>query len=641
MKTRLLSIVTLVTLLFSFSFTVLASPTTTTDTSNEIIILHTNDTHCAIEDGLGFAGVAAYKADMEEIYGEDFVTLVDAGDAVQGGPLGTLTEGEALIEIMNSVGYDYMAPGNHEYDYGMDQFFNLMSMSNATILSCNFVDLTTNTTPFDGYAIEDYDGVQVAYVGITTPDTISSSDPTSFQDDDGNYIYSFSQEATGELLYSAVQDAVDSAVSDGADYVVAIAHLGTDESVWSSLEVIENTTGIDVFIDGHSHSTVDGEEILNEDGEAVILSQTGSKFENLGKITINTDDDTITTELITADEDDENAYTDKDETVLAKIAEINAEFELILNEVVAYTSVDLLATDPETEERIVRSQETNLGDLVADAYRTLLDTDIAITNGGGVRASIDAGDITYEDIINVHPFGNEILSVELTGQAILDALEFGASMTPESNSSFLQVSGLTYTIDTTIESSVQIDGDGNFVSVDGEYRVSQVMVGDEALDLEKTYTVASHNYYLLSYGDGFTMFKDSTVVQDTGIVDNEVLISYIVDYLDGVVGDEYANPYGDGRITILTEASEALDEEDKTEDETTDEVITDDNTTDDNTTDDNATDDNATDDDTNEDSTDDDTAPETGDYPSSLIWFMLISLSLGLGIVSLRQISKL
>lgn len=624
MKTRLLSIVTLVTLLFSFSFTALASPTTTTDTSNEIIILHTNDTHCAIEDGLGFAGVAAYKADMEEIYGEDFVTLVDAGDAVQGGPLGTLTEGEALIEIMNSVGYDYMAPGNHEYDYGMDQFFNLMSMSNATILSCNFVDLTTNTTPFDGYAIEDYDGVQVAYVGITTPDTISSSDPTSFQDDDGNYIYSFSQEATGELLYSAVQDAVDSAVSDGADYVVAIAHLGTDESVWSSLEVIENTTGIDVFIDGHSHSTVDGEEILNEDGEAVILSQTGSKFENLGKITINTDDDTITTELITADEDDENAYTDKDETVLAKIAEINTEFEVILNEVVAYTSVDLLATDPETEDRIVRSQETNLGDLVADAYRTLLDTDIAITNGGGVRASIDAGDITYEDIINVHPFGNEILSVELTGQTILDALEFGASMTPESNSSFLQVSGLTYTIDTTIESSVQIDGDGNFVSVDGEYRVSQVMVGDEALDLEKTYTVASHNYYLLSYGDGFTMFKDSTVVQDTGIVDNEVLISYIVDYLDGVVGDEYANPYGDGRITILTEASEALDEEDETDDETTDEVITDDDTTDDN----------ATDDDTNEDATDDDAAPETGDYPSSLIWFMLISLSLGLGIVT-------
>ncbi len=621
MKTRLLSIVTLVTLLFSFSFTALASPSTTTDTSNEIIILHTNDTHCAIEDGLGFAGVAAYKADMEDIYGEDFVTLVDAGDAVQGGPLGTLTEGEALIEIMNTVGYDYMAPGNHEYDYGMDQFFNLMSMSNATILSCNFVDLTTNTTPFDGYAIEDYDGVQVAYVGITTPDTISSSDPTSFQDENGNYIYSFSQESTGELLYSTVQDAIDSALSDGADYVVAIAHLGTDESVWSSLEVIENTTGIDVFIDGHSHSTVDGDEVLNEDGEVVILSQTGSKFENLGKIIINTDEDTITTELISADEDDENAYTDKDETVLAKIAEINTEFEVILNEVVAYTSVDLLATDPETEERIVRSQETNLGDLVADAYRTLLDTDIAITNGGGVRASIDAGDITYEDIINVHPFGNEILSVEVTGQVILDALEFGASMTPESNSSFLQVSGLTYTIDTTIESSVQIDGDGNFVSVDGEYRVSQVMVGDEALDLEKTYTVASHNYYLLSYGDGFTMFKDSTVVQDTGIVDNEVLISYIVDYLDGVVGDEYANPYGDGRITILTESSATLDEEE----DTTDEVITDDDATDD----------------TSDDDTDDDAAPETGDYCSSLIWFTLISLSFGLGVISLRQKNKL
>lgn len=598
MKKRLFSITLIATLLFSLSLSAFATSSTNTD--NEIVILHTNDTHCAVEDDLGFAGVAAYKADMEEIYGDDYVTLVDAGDAVQGGPLGTLTEGEALIEIMNAVGYDYMAPGNHEYDYGMDQFFNLMDQLDSTIISCNFIDLTTDTTPFDAYAIEDYNGTQVAYVGITTPDTIFSSDPTSFQDEDGNYIYGFSQDSTGELLYTAVQDAVDAALEEGADYVIAIGHLGTDESIWSSLSVIENTSGIDVFIDGHSHSIIDAEEIINEVGETVILNQTGSKFENLGKITINPTEDTITVELIS-----EDTYIEKDETVLAKIAEINTEFEEILSEVVAYTSVDLLAYDAITEDRIVRSQETNLGDLVADAYRVILDADIALTNGGGIRASIDAGDITYEDIINVHPFGNEILSVELTGQTILDALEFGATLTPESNSSFLQVSGLTYTIDTTIESSVQTDADGNFVSVDGEYRVSEVMVGDEPLDLTQTYTVASHNYYLQSYGDGFTMFKDATVVKDSGIVDNEVLISYIVDYLDGVVGDEYSNPYGQGRITILTADSELDDTTDVTPE--TDSTDTEDTLT-------------------NED---DSTVPETADQSLTLLFLTLSLASLG------------
>ncbi len=571
MKKRIFSIILVLTLVCSLPLSVLA----TNNNTDEIIILHTNDTHCAIEDNLGFAGVAAYKSDMEDIYGEDYVTLVDAGDAVQGGPIGTLTEGEALIEIMNAVGYDYMAPGNHEYDYGMTQFFDLMSLANAKILSCNFIDLTDNTAPFAGYAIEEYNGTKVAYVGITTPETLTSSDPTNFQDANGNYIYSFSQDTTGDALYTAVQTAVDAALDAGADYVIAIGHLGVDAGIWSSTSVIQNTTDIDVFIDGHSHTIIDDESVTNKNGETVILNQTGSKLLNLGKITINTSTKTITAELISGDEDDPDAYTKKDTTVQAKIDEINAEFEDILNEVVAYTSVDLLANDPTTGEELVRSQETNLGDLVADAYRTLLDADIAIANGGGIRDNIDSGDITYEDIINVHPYGNEILSVALTGQQVLDALEFGASAAPDHNSGFLQVSGLTYTIDTTIESSVQVDANGNFVSVDGEYRVTNVMVGDEPLDLEKTYSVASHNYYLQSYGDGFTMFKDAAVVKDNGIVDNEVLINYIVDYLDGEVGSDYENLNGQGRITLLTESSSAGG---STDDTTTDNDSSDDTT---------------------------------------------------------------
>ncbi|MFI3176289.1 MAG: bifunctional UDP-sugar hydrolase/5'-nucleotidase [Eubacteriales bacterium] len=535
------------------SYTALA--TTTTSNSGEIVILYTNDTHCAIESGIGFAGVAAYKADMIELYGEDYVTLIDSGDAVQGGSIGTLTNGEAIIEIMNAVGYDYMAPGNHEFDYGMEQFFYLMDLLAATPISCNFMDLTTNTQPFDSYEIKDYNGIQIAYVGISTPETLTSSNPTSFQDANGNYIYGFSEDATGESLYTAVQGAVDEALAEGADYVVAVGHLGTGDSVWSSLEVIGNTSGIDVFIDGHSHSTIEGQEVLSETGETVLLTQGGSKLTNLGKITIDPNTDTITTQLISSKEDSDTYYEEKDSTVSAVIDSINEEFEELLNQVVASTTYAL--------------DKVNLGALITDAYCNALGADVAIMNGGGIRATIDAGDITYEDMINVQPFGNEILSLELSGQTILDALEYGSTYSPDDNTTLLYVSGITYSIDTTIESSAQTDDYGNFVSIDGAYRVTNVMVNGEPLDVTKTYTVASHDYYLLYFGDGMVMFQDGTVVNDPGITDTDILMDYILTECNGVVGDEYADDAVLNRITYITTDS-ALDSSETTADATLD-----------------------------------------------------------------------
>lgn len=540
----------------------LAAEGTEAQDGNDIVILHTNDVHCGIEDGLTYAGVSAYARAMEEQYGAENVTLVDAGDAVQGGPIGTLTRGEYLVDIMNQVGYDIFTPGNHEYDYQMPRMLELMDQLDATVVSSNFLDLSTGESVFAPYTILSYGDVDVAYVGITTPESFTKSTPAYFQDEDGNYLYSFCEDESGQALYDNVQASVDAARTEGADYVVAVAHLGVDVSSapWRSTDVIANTHGIDVMIDGHSHTAIDGQEVLNEDGETVLLNQTGTKLAALGQVVIDPDTGEISAGLITE-------YQERDQDTQAFVDSINQEFSTVLSQVVASTDVALTTMDPSTGERIIRSQETNLGDLCADAYREVLDADVGLINGGGIRADIAAGEITYGDIISVHPYNNQATSVRVTGQQLLDALELGARYTPYENGGFLHASGLTYTIDTTIPSSVVTDVQDNFVRVDGAYRVKDVMVGGEPLDLERTYVVASHDYMLLSGGDGMTMFDGAEVVKDRVMPDSEVLIQYIRDYLGGVVGQEYADLYGQGRITILTETGAEAPEQPETPDQ--------------------------------------------------------------------------
>ena len=526
--------------------------------AGDIVILYTNDVHCSVEqeaadDGtvsnMGYAGVAAYKADMKAITSN--VALVDCGDAIQGEAIGTLSTGRYLIDIMNEIGYDYAVYGNHEFDYGMSRIQELTAAAKFKYLSCNFMDIKSDPakTVLDAYAIRDFGGKKVAFIGISTPESITKSTPAYFQDEDGNYIYGFCSGGNGQELYDAVQAAVDAAKAEGVDYVVAIAHLGIDtqSSPWTSREVIANTTGIDVVLDGHSHSTIAGETVKNKDDEDVILSSTGDKLRNLGRLVIKANG-TMATSLIAAKD-----YTEQDEATTKYIQEIVGQFEALLNEVIAKTDVDLVINDPGTGERIVRNRETNLGDLCADAYRTLLGADIAFVNGGGIRDVIPKGDITYGQIINVHPFGNMACSIEVTGQQILDALELGCASTPGESGGFLQVSGLTYEIHTYIPSGVQLDENKVFQGVEGERRVKNVKVGGVPIDVNKTYVLASHNYMLKDGGDGYTMFKGAKVLRDEVMIDNQVLINYIQDELKGVVGSEYANPYGQGRIEIVAE----------------------------------------------------------------------------------------
>ncbi len=522
-----------------------------------IVILHTNDVHTATQ---GYAAVAAYEKELAGQYGADRVTLVDAGDAIQGGPIGTLTEGASLVDIMNYVGYDYAIPGNHEFDYGMDVFLNLAKeQAQYTYLSCNLLD-QTGSTVVSPYAVEDYGDVQVAYVGISTPETLTKSNPTHFQDNSGHYIYSFCEGENGQALYTAVQNSVDAARAEGADYVVALSHLGMEgsTSAWNAASVIANTTGIDLVIDGHSHEVYQ-QQAANQAGEMVDLVQTGTQLANLGCIRLDPATGEITTQMLSLEGED----VPSDPDTQAYLDEVNSQFEAELSQVVGSTSVQLKATAENGFDWAVRVSETNLGDLVADAYRWALGADVGLANGGGVRADVDAGELTYQDLLSVQPYGNELCLVEATGQEILDALELGAHLYPESSGGFLQVSGVTFTIDASIPSSVKLSEQGAFLGVDGPYRVTDVKIGGKDLKLDQVYTVSSHNYLIKSGGDGFTMFQDNTLLKDCVILDNQALINYVVDELGGQVGDAYLDPAGQGRITILNASAQPEEPEEQ------------------------------------------------------------------------------
>ena len=522
----------------------------------DLVILYTSDVHCGIAQNWGYATLSA----MKEQYAKDnYVLLVDDGDATQGEPVGTMTKGEAIIDIMNAVGYDIAIPGNHDYDYGMDRFFELTKKANFPYISCNFNK--EGELVFAPYIIKEFDGVKIAFVGVTTPTTLRTSTPKYFMNEKGEFIYGFLEDDSGEKVYSAVQKAVDDARAEGANYVILMAHLGNEDecSPWRYDQVIENTSGIDVLLDGHSHD-LEQVTVKNKDGVDVPRSAVGTKLNSIGVLTITKDGKISTAPIDCTAKPGVPAQLGLENDGSKAVAAATEKLDGKLKEVVAKSSVDLIINDPEaqTEDgkpvRIIRRAETNLGDLCADAYRDQAGgADIAFVNGGGIRTSISAGDITLNDILLVHPFGNSLTVIEVTGQQMLDALEWSVHGLPGEFGGFLQVSGLTFEYDATIESPVVQDDKTMFDHIDEtkERRVRNVKVGGEDLDPAKTYTLASHDYQLLNNGDGYTMFQGCKVLQESVKLDNQVLIDYITETLGGVVGEGYDNPYGQGRIVSV------------------------------------------------------------------------------------------
>ena len=520
--------------------------------NNDIVILYENDVHCTVE---GYSKLSAMKKELKESY--SYVGVVSGGDFIQGNSLGVISKGEYIVNLMNLVGYDAVTLGNHEFDYKLDRLEELTDKMNTKPICCNFQKTGEDTTCFEPYSIVSYGDVDVAYIGITTPSTISSSAPAQFKDENGNYIYTFHSTD----LYDVVQENIESAQADGADYIIALSHIGyAEDELYGELEDVEslirNTSGFDVVLDAHSHSVIESRTITDKDGNEVLLSSTGTKFEYIGKLTIS--EENFETELIKTEN-----YKSTDPVVDAYIDEIYAEYSMLGERKVAFSEVDLITKDKDGN-RLVRNNETNLGDLCAEAFRNAVDADIGYINGGSLRADIPAGDVTFNNLLNVLPFNNTIVLAEISGQTIKDMIEMTMMYYPSEGGAFPHLSGLTFSFNTSIPSSVVLDEYEDFAGVTGQYKVYNIKVYNkdngtyEPLDLDKTYTIAASNYYLLEYGSGLKMLENTKVIQKDGMLDVEALELYIDDKLGGTVGQDYAEAksnitFTDGEIVEDTE----------------------------------------------------------------------------------------
>ena len=547
----------------------------------DVTILYTNDVHTYIDNKSPkptYAAIAALKKSIEDT-GRD-VLLVDAGDHIQGTAYGSMDDGATIIELMNEAGYDLATPGNHEFDYGMDRAKAVIQEADFPYVSCNWVNLRTGFNVLPSVKFFFVGGRKIAFVGVTTPETFTKSTPAYFMNDaQTRYIYDILGGEDGQKLYDAVQKAIDKAEFWGADTIIGLGHLGVDpsSSPWTSEEVIAHTHGFTAFIDGHSHTVMANKQVTDASGKAVTLTQTGSYFKNIGKMTVGADG-TITTELI-------DTYEGLDAAVAATASNWISAVDDMLGEEIAVGDTKFYINDPATGKRRIRSGETNLGDFVADGIYTYfneieeLHCDIAIMNGGGIRTDVEAGPWSFKTCKTVSPFGNVACLMSVTGQQIQDALEFGARFAGaegKENGGFLQVAGARYTIHPMIPNTVQTNDKNVWTGSAATPRVSNVEIYDKTtgtyqpLDPNATYALAGMNYTLRNLGDGFAMFDGATLIKDYVSEDYLVMSSYaamfggvdanglphlasanspLADYPGYLLN--YEDPYGAGRIQMI------------------------------------------------------------------------------------------
>ncbi|MGL4799384.1 MAG: 5'-nucleotidase C-terminal domain-containing protein [Cellulosilyticaceae bacterium] len=478
-------------------------------------ILHTNDSHTKLEesknDGMGFAKVANYVKDMRKSYGKDKVLLLDAGDTLHGIPLVTTTRGEAMTKVMNLIGYDAMAAGNHDFNYGYKRLLELKEMLNFEVLGANVVD-NTGESILTPYIIKEVAGKKVAIFGLSTPDTTTKTHPKNVEGLTFKDPIVVAQTMVKEL-------------EGKADIIIALAHLGfEDDSSVSSQEVAEAVKGIDLIVDGHSHTSLPQGKVVND----TLIVQSGDYTKNIGQVNIYFKADgtfEFVAEHVTK-ADGASLVADKEVVDLIKV--LKEEFEVIAGEVVGTTPVLLEGT-----REVVRAGESNLGNLITNALLYATGADVALTNGGGIRASIDVGDITKKEVITVLPFGNTGTMIEVTGQEIKEALEVGVAKYPVANGAFSHVAGMTYSFD-----PAQPEGS----------KIVEILINGKPIDMAKTYKLAT-NDFIAAGGDGYAMFKGNKVIGEYSALD-ELVIQYLED--KGVEGIEVS-----GRITPI-EAEVAL-----------------------------------------------------------------------------------
>lgn len=539
------------------------------DVKGKIVILHTNDTHGADKSvegsSIGMAGVAQLKKDFEAAGAK--VLLLSAGDSIMGKPLVSADQGKSAIEFMNAAGYDAMTVGNHELDFGIENLKELAKLAKFPILCADMTTESDDKTVFDGNKIFNLDGVKIGVFGLATPETRTKADASKMP----GIVFPEKEE-----LYAVAQAQVDELKAAGADVIVCLGHLGiADESVGNqSIDVAKNVNGIDLFIDGHSHSTT--AEVTAAISKAGLgdtnvvngtkIVSTGTALANVGLVIYDKADKSLNDSLITA-----ASYT-KTDSAVAKL--VNGRDDAVVaayGEKIAETEVDLngsrsggTTTATNTKTEVVfpngkgnRTAETNLGDFAADAIlwqaaKTLGEgnVDAAITNGGGIRETLAKGNISKLDLLAVFPFGNTVATIDVTGAQLLEALEAATCSTPDAIGAFPQVSGIEFTINTAVPyvNGEQYPGSTYYAPKNPGSRVTIATVGGEAWDAEKVYTIAT-NDFTAKGGDTFGVFKAVGGWKDVGVALENALINYTTEVLDGKIS---AEKYGEtaGRITI-------------------------------------------------------------------------------------------
>ena len=513
------------------------------------VILHTNDVHVGLQDNIGYDGLSLYRKELEALY--DNVLLIDAGDAIQGAALGAMSKGAEIIKIMNELGYDLAIPGNHEFDFGFDVLDDCSEQLACGYICANFCTIDGETV-FEPWRILKAGDLKIGFVGAVTPDTFTRSAIKDVVNEVGEPMYDFLADETGDRLAGALQKNIDEVREQGADYVILVAHLGNateNTSIYSSNAIVGKLNGIDMVIDGHSHE-VYNTAIPDKDGKMTPIAQTGTKLQHIGQLTVYKDGHleeniidlvpesaAVPAESVTRK--NEERYVDPETKTF--IDNIYGAYDSIMSRKIGDLSVDLIKM--ENGKDLSRTAENGLCELAADAFRAVGGTQAGLIGAGSLRTNLEAGEVTYQDVVDILPYCNEVIMAEVSGQTLLDALEFGVSFLPENSGGFPQVSGITFSINTEIESSVTMNEKKQFVSVDGEYRVHDVKVDGKDLDPDAIYTLAI-TQYLLTGGDGFTMFEDAEIISTTGLADNEVVMKYIEEDLNGVIPETYAEPQG-------------------------------------------------------------------------------------------------
>ena len=492
----------------------------TTFAQKSIVILYENDAHCGIDGYTKIAGLrdAINKADTA------YAAAVCCGDFLQGNTTGAISKGQYIADILKLMDYHALTLGNHEFDYGVPRMLQLLEQVGTPVVCANLYEAGEHQSLFAPYVIHQYGNKKVAYIGACTPETMIL-EGYSFYDTNGILLYDLKQ----KTFYQIIQQAVDAARAEGADYVVLLSHVGeTPQSLGiSSYRLVNNTRGIDIVLDGHSHEIIENARIKNLDGKEITVTQTGTQFANVGKLVI-TPDGRFLTKLIKRSEIPyENAK------ITATVDSIHQMVKAVTSEVVAHSDYRLVVSDA-NDQWIVRGEETNAGDLVADAYRYAMKADIGLENGGGIRNDIHAGDITYGDIIGMLPYDNTLRRISVTAEQLKQMLTRCTALVPVLDGNFPQCSGLRF----TIHSKSHTVSDIEILRADGSYA---------PIDMQRTYSVALTNYNHEG-GGFFDSFKKCVVLQESSLRYYEALSDYLHNVLGGTTGRSYAKPQGRIRI---------------------------------------------------------------------------------------------